>query len=106
MNGYETIKTEMQARIVEGRYKPGDKLPTVKELAEEFGVNINTAVKGMHDLKTLGILEAKQGRGYTVRDTADLTGFRESVKADLERISALAERLGLTGNEKAKTKAS
>ena len=57
-------------QILDGRLKPGDKLPSVRELAVELEVNRNTAMRTYQVLEEQGILENKRGIGFYVSDTA------------------------------------
>lgn len=57
-----------------GRLRPGDKLPSERELAERFGVSRPTVREAMRGLSVLGVLEIRHGGGafVTALDAADL----------------------------------
>ncbi|GHB52319.1 GntR family transcriptional regulator [Mongoliitalea lutea] len=57
-------------QILDGRLQPGDKLPSVRELAVELEVNRNTAMRTYQVLEKQGVLENKRGIGFYVSDTA------------------------------------
>ena len=64
------IADNISERVVEERYLPGDKIPSVRELAAETGVNPNTVVRTFGELQRRGIIENKRGIGYFVADDA------------------------------------
>ena len=53
--------------LKEGKYRPGDRLPTERQLAEQFGVGRTSVREGLRYLEKMGILDIHQGRGITVR---------------------------------------
>lgn len=63
---YRRIADSIAAEIETGRYKPGDRLPTERELAIQFGVSRPSLREAMIALEIMGLIEAKQGLGITV----------------------------------------
>ena len=63
---YHQIARTIAAEIAEGRYAPGDKLPSERELADEFGVSRPTVRDAMIALEFQGLVEARQGSGVYV----------------------------------------
>ena len=51
---YAQILEVIQLRIIAGQYKSGDKIPSVRELAAEAGVNPNTMQKALSELERSG----------------------------------------------------
>lgn len=66
---YETVLEYIKARIADGTYAPGQRLPSVNALAQEVGVGVSTVREGIRVLESLGLLVVQQGRGVFV--TAD-----------------------------------
>ncbi|MBI4560083.1 MAG: GntR family transcriptional regulator [Candidatus Hydrogenedentes bacterium] len=64
---YEQIENHVQFGIASAQLKPGDRLPTVRELSERLGVNPNTIAKSYRDLEVMGLLTARRGMGVFVR---------------------------------------
>ncbi len=62
----EQVSKQIQDMITSGRFKPGDKLPTQKELEEMMGVSRPTLREAISRLISAGIIEARQGQGYYV----------------------------------------
>jgi DNA-binding FadR family transcriptional regulator len=52
--------------IIEGRLRPGDRLPVEKDLAEALGVSRNPLREGVRALSVMGVLETRQGDGTYV----------------------------------------
>jgi GntR family transcriptional regulator len=64
------IADNLSEKILEGMYPPGEKIPSVRDLAAEVGVNPNTVMRTYSELQTRGIIENKRGVGYYVSDKA------------------------------------
>ncbi len=60
---YEQIVDEVRSRIHSGLLKPGDQLPTVRQLALELRVNFNTIARAYRILDESGLISTQQGRG-------------------------------------------
>ena len=60
---YQTIADAIKARIEAGEYKPGEKIPPIRQLTQSFGVTKATVHKAFERLKHLGIIENKVGSG-------------------------------------------
>lgn len=63
----DAVTERVISMIREGKYRAGDRLPTERELAEDFGVGRTSVREGLGLLEKLGILEIRQGRGMVVR---------------------------------------
>jgi GntR family transcriptional regulator len=63
---YEQIINEVKANIVKGILQPGDKLPSVRELASMLTANPNTISKAYGELERLKIIETLRGKGTFV----------------------------------------
>lgn len=59
----QNIVEQIRETIISGRLKPGDRLPSEKELALEFGVSKASLREALRALEALGMLEVKQGMG-------------------------------------------
>jgi GntR family transcriptional regulator len=65
---YEQIANGLRAELVAGRFSPGEKLPTVRRLAVDFGVHHNTVAEAYRQLANEGWLELKRHHGAMVRE--------------------------------------
>ncbi len=63
---YAQIQEQIKRRIARGQLLPGQKLPPVRELAQQLGVNPNTVGRAYLELEREGILSSQQGRGTFV----------------------------------------
>ncbi len=66
INHYEEITNQLHAMIRDGTLKVGDKLPSTKEMAEQFGVGRSTMREALSALKAMGLIEIRQGGGCRV----------------------------------------
>ncbi|HKB12720.1 MAG TPA: GntR family transcriptional regulator [Vicinamibacterales bacterium] len=66
---YAQLDRALRAAIATGRLRPGDQLPTVRQLAVELRVNANTVARVYVDLERDGVLETRRGVGSFVAAT-------------------------------------
>ena len=66
---YRQIMREIRRRIEIGDLKPGDKLPTTRELADQYDTSTGTVRKAVEILLEAEILEGRQGLGVFVPAT-------------------------------------
>jgi len=66
---YMQIVQQVRQAIRLGRLDPGDRLPTVREVAESLAINPNTVLKAYRELELEGLVEARTGSGTFVRRT-------------------------------------
>lgn len=56
--------------IISGKYAPGERIPSVRELAVYLGVNANTAVRAYENLSAQDIIQTRRGLGFFVTEDA------------------------------------
>lgn len=61
-------------RIITGVYQPGEKIPSVRELAMQAGVNPNTMQKALSELERSGLVMAQRTSGRVVTEDMDMIG--------------------------------
>ena len=66
---YQQVAAAIERAIADGRYQPGQRLASERDLAEEFGVSRPTVRRAVIALEMRGLLEARQGSGVYVRQT-------------------------------------
>lgn len=101
---YQQIMSQIKSCIAAGIWKPGDKLPSVRELALEAEVNPNTMQKALSELEREGLLYSQRTAGRFVSDN-DIKAkelqeemMKEYIKTFLEQM----EKLGYTPEETVK----
>ena len=68
---YEQVAGEIRRAIAEGEATSGERLPPAKDLAAVLGVNTNTVLRALRELRDEGLLEFRRGRGITVAGTPE-----------------------------------
>lgn len=63
---WQQIRSALRADIEQGRYAPGEKLPTEAALAKRFGVNRHTIRRALSELHALGLTRSQRGSGVFV----------------------------------------
>ncbi len=64
---YLAITRALESDIAGGRLRPGDRLPTHRDLAHEIGVNVGTVTRAYGEARRRGLIEGEVGRGTFVR---------------------------------------
>ena len=82
----EQIKRAVQVGIL----RPGESLPTVRRLAAELHIALNTIVKAYAELETLGIIETRGGAGTVIRAGVDEVLRPQAMDRLRERLRTLA----------------
>jgi GntR family transcriptional regulator len=90
---YYQLKEIMRERIRVGEWKPGDLIPSERELGETYGISRMTARQAITELVNEGLFYREQGKGTFVSQSKitqqliHLTGFTEDIKARGQRPS-------------------
>src|ERR1700704_4878872 len=98
---YRQIMDQVRRMIVAGRLAPGDRLPSVRELASTLGINPLTVGKAYGELERDGAVEMRRGLGMFVRPlrtlaTGHAQGAPPSVVQAAQRFVLEAAQAGLT----------
>ena len=64
------IADSISEKVLEGKYPPGEKIPSVRDFASEMGVNPNTVMRSLNELESRGIIDNKRGVGFFVNPEA------------------------------------
>ncbi len=108
---WQAIADALRSDLAEGKYAPGDKLPTEAGLAERFGVNRHTVRHGISALVEEGLIRTRRGSGAFVAATptdypiGQRVRFHENLIAagrrPDKRVLQIEERSATTGEAKA-----
>lgn len=88
---YVSVKDAMLEAIRSGHYKPGERLPSTKELSEQMSVSLVTTHRAMQELEASGVVDRVQGRGTFIKDQADPVGRRTRLALILQPQASLAD---------------
>jgi len=84
---YAQLMDTLKRRIVTGRYLPGEKLPSVRELAAEAGINPNTVQRAFSELEREGLIYTQRATGkYVTEKEEDI----HAAQAELARTQVAA----------------
>jgi GntR family transcriptional regulator len=92
---HEQVAAEVRRAIADGEAKPGERLPPAKDLAAVLGVNTNTVLRALRELREEGLLEFRRGRGITVTGTPE----RSAVVTRARELVEYARRQGYRPEE-------
>jgi GntR family transcriptional regulator len=80
------LERGIRAALAAGRLRPGDQLPTVRQLAVDLRVNANTVAKVYAHLERSGVLETRRGVGTFVASGADARPDPAARQSELRRL--------------------
>lgn len=92
---WQQLTDQLALRILKGEYPPGERLPGVRELAAQAGVNPNTMQRAMAQLEADGLAVGSRTAGRTVTqdvtiiEAAAKTWARTAVRVCLETLEEL-----------------
>lgn len=95
---YEQIIEKVKENIIKGILKPGDKLPSVRELASIITINPNTISKAYNELERMKVIEVIRGKGTFVAENFDPVmdeGKMTEIKEHMKKIIIEAHYIGL-----------
>jgi GntR family transcriptional regulator len=105
--GYLQIVEQVQNWLNTGVLKPGDQLPTVRQLASELRVNFNTIARAYRILDDAGMISTQRGRGTYLLDQlsekASKVIKQESLQLQVKRLLQSLNRQGFSPEETDKT---
>jgi GntR family transcriptional regulator len=92
---YRQMMDQIRYYVASGALKPGDQLPSVRELAQTLSVNPTTVVKAYNELQHEKVIELRHGKGAFVTANTNRFSARDQEKA-LRRI---ARQLAVEGGQ-------
>ncbi|MDO4313584.1 MAG: GntR family transcriptional regulator [Eubacteriales bacterium] len=98
---YLQLMERIQMDIISGKYGPGDKLPSVRDLALEASVNPNTMQKALAELERVGLVYSQRTAGRFITEDEELMKNlkREQAAQYLEEFFTNMRHLGLQDEE-------
>ena len=92
----------IQLEIISGKYRPGDKLPSVRDLASEAAVNPNTMQKALSELERSGLVYSQRTSGRFITEDVKMIEELKSSHAK-EKIHEFLENMQKLGFQKEET---
>jgi DNA-binding transcriptional regulator YhcF (GntR family) len=92
---YDQVKRQISALVAAGELHPGDKLPTVRRLAEDLGLAPNTVARAYRELEAAGVLDTRGRAGTFVTGDERSRAARQAAAEYAQR----ARELGLSADE-------
>src|SRR5206468_10477673 len=94
---YVQLVQQVRQALLSGVLRPGDRLPTVKEVVSELAINPNTVLKAYRELERDGLVEGRQGVGTFAlrRPDGPPPGEQAALRRSLERWVTKARGAGL-----------
>ncbi len=98
---YEQLIDNVKNLILMGELSPDEKLPSVRSLARELGINPNTIQKAYAELERQGVIITLPGRGSVVTSKTDALMERQKEKliGELSAIANQAAEIGISKSE-------
>jgi len=95
---YLQIIEKIHRKIVRNELKLGEKLPSVREMAVQMGVNPNTIQRTYSELERVGIVQTKRGQGTFVTENVEvINGLKEKLQEEIiEAFVTNMEELGFS----------
>jgi DNA-binding transcriptional regulator YhcF (GntR family) len=94
---FEQVRAQLAAQIADGILVPGTRLPTVRSLAADLGLAVNTVARSYRELEAAGMVETR-GRAGTVVTALGNEARRKLLNA-AQGYAALAHDLGVSSEE-------
>ena len=82
---FEQIAKNVHQMLARGALRPGDKLPSARDLATVLSVNPNTVVHAYAQLEASDVIEKRRGLGTFVREDAAVKGLRRDMQHQAAR---------------------
>ncbi|MFT5731864.1 MAG: GntR family transcriptional regulator [Planctomycetota bacterium] len=89
---------QVQYYVASGVVKPGEKLPSIRELARYLGVNPSTVVKAYGELEHAGVIDRRQGSGAFVCEGAKAPSVKQreaALRARARHLAVEAKQMGV-----------
>ena len=98
---YRQIILQFSRAFVRGDIKPGDRIPSIRELSAHLRVNTNTIQRVYQEMERGGLISSKRGTGYFFSEDTGMTDItrRELAQEALKRFVEDMRELGLADSE-------
>lgn len=92
---FEQLAAGIRREAATGSVRPGERLPTARELAASLGMNLHTVLRAYQDLREEGLIDMRRGRGAVVTDAA---AHWQSLSREIDDLVQRARALGISAD--------
>ena len=96
---YQQLRDQIVVGIVEGKLSPGEKLPTIRALADESGINMMTVSKAYQMLNNEGYIVTDRRKGTLISNKTKESPVKEETLKELRVIISELQLSGLSPDE-------
>lgn len=97
---YEQVRDSLQQLILSGAIQPGEKLPSVRELASQLAINPNTIQRAYRELEHLGVIDTVPGKGaFAARDDLAAEHRKQELRETIQNAARELCALGVPEQE-------
>ncbi len=100
---YLQIADQIRQKVASGELKPGDQLPTVRQMATDLRINFNTVARAYRLLDEAGLISTQHGRGTYIweQDSSQVARLlrQEGIEVQTRRFLHNAQQQGYTPEE-------
>jgi GntR family transcriptional regulator len=100
---YLQVVDQVQTAVASGRLRPGDQLPSIRDLAEQLRINRNTVARAYTELEHLGVTATRQGLGVFIREGGagqlSLAARRQQAREAINAAIVQARHLDISDDE-------
>ncbi len=94
---FEQVRVQLAAQIADGELVVGARLPTVRRLADDLGLAVNTVARAYRELEAAGLVETRGRAGTVVSAAGDRA--KQAVRSAAEQYAATVRSLGVGADE-------
>jgi GntR family transcriptional regulator len=92
---YVQLRDQLSALVGRGALSPGERLPTMRQVAVALRIDLNTVQRAYTELEREGILTLVRGRGTFVAEAPPVTGRKADAGALAAKVAAQGQALGI-----------
>ena len=90
---FAQVAASVRTDAATGRLRPGDRLPSARDVADALGVNLHTVLRAYQELRDEGLVDMRRGRGAVMTDAATPLA---QLHDDIAALAVRAHALGLS----------
>lgn len=95
---WQDVKADVEQKIISGEYAAGERIPSIRKIADSYNISLSTAQKVLQVLRQEDIIESKRGVGYYVKPYIReklLTERKKQLEKMVQLVSEEAAMIGV-----------